>query len=357
MAEETDIGRPRQTLRDLGALRDHGLLVGGPADLGTVAERYAIAIPPAMAALVDPTDPGDPIARQFIPSAAEATTLPDEHADPIGDDANSPSPGLVHRYTDRVLIKAASVCPVYCRFCFRREMIGPDKGGPLSEHDLAAAIAYIARNPEIWEVIVTGGDPLVLSERRIADLGERISAIDHVKVVRWHTRVPAVAPETVTDGLADALARPLALGKAVYVSLHANHARELTPSARAACRRLQARGIAMVSQSVLLRGVNDTPGTLGNLMRAFVETGVRPYYLHMLDRAPGTSHFRVPLAEARDLMRALRGHLSGLCQPTLVIDIPGGHGKVVVGADDPVIEDDTAVLIDRHGRRHRYSLT
>ncbi|QFU18098.1 lysine-2,3-aminomutase-like protein [Microvirga thermotolerans] len=300
------------------------------AAIEKVAERYAIAISPAMARLIAPDDPEDPIARQFVPDAAELAATPEEREDPIGDLAHSPVEGIVHRYLDRVLLKAVHVCPVYCRFCFRREMVGPQGLGTLAPEALDRAFAYIAAHPEIWEVILTGGDPLVLSARRLAELMRRLSAIPHVKIVRVHTRVPVVEPERVDGGMIEALK---ASGKAVYVALHANHPRELTDAARAACARLADAGIAMVSQSVLLRGVNDDPDVLADLMRAFVEARVKPYYLHHPDLAPGTSHFRLSIEEGRALVASLRGRISGLCQPTYILDIPGGHGKAAIGPD------------------------
>jgi len=297
------------------------------ADLARVTQRYAIAITPEIAALIDRADPDDRIARQFVPDIAELTTSPDERADPIGDDAHSPVEGIVHRYPDRVLLKLVNVCAVYCRFCFRREMVGPGKQ-MLSPGKLDAALAYIAAHPQIWEVILTGGDPLVLSARRLGEVVRRIAAIDHVKIVRLHTRLPVVSPEKITPALVRALKAP---GKTTYVALHANHPRELTPSVRAACARIVDGGIPMVSQSVLLRGVNDDAATLEALMRAFVECRIKPYYLHHADLAPGTSHFRTTIEDGQALMRALRGRVSGLAQPTYVLDIPGGHGKVPVG--------------------------
>ena len=338
-----------QTLRSAQALAQAGLVSAErlPA-LEAVAARYAVAITPEMAALVE--DANDPIARQFLPDEAELTVLPEENGDPVGDFTHSPVEGVVHRYRDRVLLKPTHTCAVYCRFCFRREMVGPEGQGTLSADQLDAAFAYIAGAPEIWEVIVTGGDPFVLSPRRIADLMDRLAAVEHVKVVRFHTRVPAVDPSAVTDDLVAALKRT---DKAVYVALHANHARELTPAARAACARIIDAGIPMLSQTVLLRGVNDDPEALGGLMRAFVETRIRPYYLHQGDLAPGTSHLRVSVPEGQALMRDIRGRFSGLCQPTYVLDIPDGHGKVPVG---PTYLADGAVE-DPNGRAHAYPPT
>ena len=293
-----------------------------------VGGRYAISISPAMTDLIDRSDPDDAIARQFIPDIRELDRHPNETTDPIGDEAHSPVEGLVHRYPDRVLLKVASVCPVYCRFCFRREMVGPENGQALSEPQFIAALDYIRAHPDIWEVILTGGDPFVLSDRRVDEISKALAQIEHVKILRWHTRVPAVLPDRVTDELANALSAP---AKTVWVAVHANHPRELTPQARNACRILIRKGVSLVSQTVLLRGVNDDAETLAQLMRGFVETGIKPYYLHHPDLAPGTAHLRVSIDEGQALMRALRGRLSGIAQPTYVLDIPGGHGKVPIG--------------------------
>ena len=317
------------------------------AALKSVASRYAVAITPAVVDLIDSADPRDPIALQFVPDERELETHAEESADPIGDAAHSPVPGLVHRYPDRVLLKVVNACAVYCRFCFRREMVGPGRGA-LTGKSLAAALDYIAQAPKIWEVILTGGDPLVLPPRRLKDLMTRLAAIDHVKVIRLHTRIPVVAPERVTP----ALLRALRTGKATYIVLHANHPRELTEEARAACARVVDAGIPMLSQSVLLRGVNDDVETLGALMRALVECRIKPYYLHHADLAPGTAHLRTSIVEGQVLMRALRGRYSGLCQPQYVLDIPGGHGKSPIG---PIyLSADGSQITDFKGARHVY---
>ena len=339
-------------LRTPGDLVEAGLLPPERrAGIEPVAERYAIAVSPAMAALIDRSDPHDPIARQFVPDAAELAVLPEERRDPIGDLAHSPVEGIVHRYPDRVLLKTVHVCPVYCRFCFRREMVGPQGLGTLSPEAMDAAFAYIAAHPEIWEVILTGGDPLVLSPRRLDEIMGRLEAIDHVKIVRFHTRVPVVEPERIDDALIAALK---AGRKTAYVALHANHPRELTAAARVACARLVDAGIVMVSQSVLLKGVNDDPDTLAALMRAFVETRIKPYYLHHPDLAPGTGHFRLTIAEGQALVAALRGRISGLCQPTYILDIPGGHGKAVIGADAVREDSGGYTVLDFRGGEHAY---
>lgn len=323
-------------------------------DIETVTQRYALAITPDVAKLIDPADPEDPIARQFVPSAHELETTPEERADPIGDHAHTPVRGVVHRYPDRVLLKAVHLCPVYCRFCFRREMVGPQGDGMMTAEELEAAVAYIHSRGEIWEVILTGGDPLVLSPRRLREIMHGLATIPHVKIVRFHTRVPVVDPLAVNEDLVDALT---ASGKTTYIALHANHPRELTDAARSACARMIDRGIAMVSQTVLLKGVNDDPALLADLMRAFVETRVKPYYLHHPDLAPGTSHFRLDIAEGQRILAALRGRLSGLCQPTYVLDIPGGHGKAPLGECAIRAEDGAYRVTDFAGAEHVYPPT
>ena len=317
------------TLREATELVERGLVsVADLPALEKVASRYAIAVTPEVAALIDPDDPLDPIARQYIPSAEELVAQPIERADPIGDQARSPVSGIVHRYPDRVLFKLVNVCAVYCRFCFRRETVGPGKSTTLSEGAYQNALAYIRARSEVWEVILTGGDPLMLSPRRLAEVMADLARIDHVKVIRIHSRVPVAEPQRITDKMVAALK---VKGATTWVALHANHVRELTPNARAACAAIVDAGIPMVSQSVLLRGVNDDPETLEALMRGFVECRIKPYYLHHGDLAPGTSHLRTTLAQGQEIVRALRGRVSGLCQPDFVVDIPGGHGKVPAG--------------------------
>ncbi|MBR0937320.1 lysine-2,3-aminomutase-like protein [Bradyrhizobium jicamae] len=317
------------TLRQPHELVGAGLV--SPAalpELERVAARYAVALTPEIAALIDTADPDDPVARQFVPSAEELVEQPGENPDPIGDDAHSPVAGIVHRYPDRVLFKLVHVCAVYCRFCFRREMVGPGKATALSDEAYRKALDYIHAHPEVWEVILTGGDPLMLSPRRLSRIMSDLSRIDHVKIIRLHTRVPIADPGRVDPDMVAALRSD---GATTWIAIHANHPRELAPNERAACARLADAGIPLVSQSVLLRGVNDDAVTLEALMRAFVECRIKPYYLHHGDLAPGTAHLRTTIEAGQALMRGLRGRISGLCQPEYVLDIPGGHGKVPIG--------------------------
>ncbi|MBK1794629.1 lysine-2,3-aminomutase-like protein [Devosia sp. WQ 349] len=341
---------PARSIKSVAELQAAGFALN-VTGLDAVGDKYAIGITPAVAALIDPNDPNDPMARQFVPRVEELTTTPEERDDPIGDLAHSPVEGIVHRYPDRVLLKAVHVCPVYCRFCFRREMVGPQGLGTLTPAELDAAIAYIAEHEEIWEVILTGGDPLVLSPRRLRDLMERLAPIEHVKIVRFHTRVPVVEPERVDDAMVSALR---ASGKTTYLAVHANHPREFTAAAKTAFARLVEGGVALVSQSVLLAGVNDDFDTLAALMRGFVENRIKPYYLHHPDLAPGTGHFRVSVERGQELVAQLRGRLSGLCQPTYVLDIPGGHGKSPLAVSMAQLADQGHLVADWQGNVHQY---
>jgi lysine 2,3-aminomutase len=318
-----------------------------------VARLYALALTTDLAELVQPDDARDPIARQFVPSPAELGTEPQESTDPIGDEAHSPVAGIVHRYPDRVLLMPTHLCAVYCRFCFRRELVGRQRS--LTPAELATAIAYIRNHQQVWEVILSGGDPLILSPRRLKAIVDALGKIEHVKVIRVHTRVPVADPGRVTPALVEALK---ATGKATYVALHVNHARELGPKPRMACARLVDAGIPMLSQTVLLRGVNDDAASLGELMRSLVECRVKPYYLHHVDLAPGTAHWRTSIEQGQSIMRSMRGRLSGLCQPAYMLDIPGGHGKSPIGPSYLSATGNGASchyeIEDFQGRRHSY---
>ncbi|MCE9506855.1 MAG: lysine-2,3-aminomutase-like protein [Alphaproteobacteria bacterium] len=317
--------------------------------LTEVMARYAVAVTDEVMETINPGDPNDPVARQYLPSVEELNTTPQETADPIGDEVHAPVKGIVHRYPDRVLLKPVHVCSVYCRFCFRREKVGPGSEA-LSPTELEAALGYIRATPKIWEVIVTGGDPFVLSPRRLLMLMQELNKIEHVKVIRFHTRVPVADPLRVTQELVEALASE----KAVYVVLHCNHANELTDKVRAAAQLFLQSGIPLLSQSTLLRGVNDKAETLEELFRALTALRIKPYYLHHPDLAPGTSHFRLPLAEGQKLTAALHGRLSGIAQPHYVLDIPGGFGKIPAGSTWIEENDDGYTVTDYQGGKHTY---
>ena len=317
------ISSPKQrTLRTPQELVQAGLLPPEAlADAQAVATRYAIAVPPALAARIE--TPQDPLGLQFIPDAAELITAPHEDADPIADEALSPLPGIVHRYPDRALLKPLLACPVYCRFCFRREQVGPD-GGLLSPEELDAACAYIAARPAIREVILTVGDPLILSPRRLGDILRRLQAIPHVELLRIHSRVPVADPSLLNDALLAALD----IETPLYIAVHANHAREFSPAANAGLRHLSRLGLPLLGQSVLLKGVNDSEEALADLFRAMLRARVKPYYLHQLDPAPGTARFHVEPARGREILAGLRGRISGTAFPTYILDRPGGLGKI-----------------------------
>jgi lysine 2,3-aminomutase len=304
-----------------------------------------------MAALIGAGDPDDPIAAQFVPSGEELTVAAEERADPIGDERWSPVLGIVHRYPDRVLLKPTLLCPVYCRFCFRRETVGKTPA-MLDKAALERAYDYIRQRPEIWEVIVTGGDPLVLGPRRLAGIVQTLDAIAHIAVIRFHTRVPIVDPRRVTAQLVSALSAE----KALWVVVHANHPRELTPAAKKAVSRLVRAGIPVLSQTVLLHGVNDDARVLEGLFRGLVAMRVKPYYLHHPDLVAGTARFRTGIASGQRLVSALRGRVSGLCQPTYVLDIPGGYGKVPIAPCAVHAHDMSGewYLEDSAGERHSY---
>jgi lysine 2,3-aminomutase len=315
------------TLRSAPALLAAGLITPAALQEAAATEaRYAVAISPAMRALI--LTPDDPIGRQFIPDPAELVTASFESPDPIGDDALSPVKGVVHRYPDRALLKPLLICPVYCRFCFRREHVGPD-GGLLTDAELQAAYGWFAAHREVTEVILTGGDPLMLSPRRLREIIATLSAMPHVQTIRIHSRVPVADPERLTDELAAAMETD----RSMWLVVHANHAREFTQAAGAALRRIRALGIPLLGQSVLLRGVNDSSLALEALFRAMIAHRMKPYYLHQLDAAPGTARFHVPIKEGRALLEGLRGRVTGLAWPTYVLDIPGGYGKVPIGPD------------------------
>lgn len=319
--------------------------------IDAVGAQFSIALPAGLAALIDPADPDDPIARQFIPDPAELTRAEDELDDPIGDETHSPVRGLVHRYPDRVLFMPTMSCPVYCRYCFRRDRVGRAASAPTAD-DLEAAYRYIEDRPDIREVILTGGDPLSLSDARLGHVIKRLNTISHLNNIRIHTRVPVALPDRVTDGLIAALQSDIP----VWMALHTNHARELTEDVAAACDRLTRGGIPLLSQTVLLKGVNDSIDVLTDLMRRLIALKVKPYYLHHPDRARGTAKFRLTLAEGQALVAALRGNISGLCQPTYVVDIPGGHGKAPAQDVTPA-GDSTGQwnLRDFRGETHDYT--
>ena len=348
-----EVSHTSQTsIRSISEFADQGYLNAADyPQLERVAERFSVAITPQMLDLIEPGNPADPLAKQFVPDVLELQDHADELQDPIGDESHSPVTGIVHRYPDRLLLTPVRVCPVYCRFCFRREHVGSNADAMLSPDELQAALNYIREHDEVWEVILSGGDPLLMSPRRLQEIVTALEDIKHVKVIRIHTRVPVVDPTRISGQLINALK----CSKAVYVVLHSNHPNELSENAQQACALLVDNGIPMLSQTVLLKGINDNPATLETLMRTLVENRIKPYYLHHADRARGTSHFRTTIKEGQELMRELRGRVSGLCQPEYVLDIPGGYGKAPIGPDWLKANDDKGYTVtDYSSRQHQY---
>ncbi|MFW6050156.1 MAG: KamA family radical SAM protein [Myxococcota bacterium] len=306
---------------------------------------FPMAITPYYLGLCDPQDPDCPVRRQCVPRAEEAHEVAGDLRDPLGEEAHEVAPHLVRRYPDRALLLATDRCAVYCRFCTRSRMVGGGVGGDAEgagARSLAAlepAFAWLRAHPEVQDVIVSGGDPLVMSTKRIAAVLERLAAIDSVLYVRMATRAPVTIPQRVTDELCEALRRS---HPAVWVMTHFNHPKELTPEARAACARLVDHGLPVMNQTVLLRGVNDDDATLEDLFRGLVRARVRPYYLLQADPVRGTGHLRTPIATGIGIMERLQGRLSGIALPKLIVDTPGGRGKVPIGPD---------YVVHREGRR------
>lgn len=323
--------------------------------LDKVLEKFSLAIPETLQKGILASGTEGPLAKQFIPDEKELIILPNELKDPIGDTPHTPVKGIIHRYPDRCLFMPVSVCPVYCRFCFRREKVGKAKES-LTKKELEEAFQYIETHPAIWEVILTGGDPFILKPAQMGLLLQRLKIIPHVEVIRFHTRVPVVDPERISKEMVTVLktCRKGKQPKALYVLLHANHPSEFTPAALSACARIIDAGIPMLSQTGLFKGINDDPDTLAALMKIFVKNRIKPYYLHHADLAQGTSHFRTSIAEGQALLKALRGTYSGLCQPTYVLDIPGGHGKVPVGPHYLTEAKNHYDVEDYQGMMHAY---
>lgn len=335
-------------------LANQGLIPALEADeVDSIRQTFAVKVPPSYMASIKRNDASDPIWRTVIPTSEELTVREEELVDPIGDEEHTPVRGITHRYTDRVLFKPTHTCAVYCRFCFRRYAVGqPER--MLSRSEVAEAMAYIEQHTEIWEVIFSGGDPLTLSDGRLGGMLDRLRAIEHVKVIRFHTRVPVVLPSRVTEDLVEVLRGVDRPRKPVYIVTHINHVQEITPEVEQACELLVDHGIPLLNQSVLLRGTNDSRETMEALLRKLVEMRIKPYHLNHGDLARGTSHFRTTIAEGQALMKALRGRVSGLCQPTYVLDIPGGYGKVPIGPSYLAAGDEEWVVEDINGMLHPY---
>lgn len=302
-------------------------------------EKFSVAVTPHFAELMDPKDPRCPIRRQVVPREEEMLVSRGDMIDPCGEDADSPLPGLVHRYPDRVLLLALDACAAYCRYCTRSRLVSQGELDPLPRR-LDAIVAYLEQHAEVRDVLVSGGDPLLFSDDRLDDLLGRLRSVKHVEFLRLGSRVPGFLPQRITPQLAAILRR-----HRVWLSLHFCHPREITPDVAAACDLLADAGIPLGSQTVLLRGVNDDAATLKKLFHELLKVRVRPYYLYQCDPVVGTGHFRTSVRTGLDLMATLRGFTSGYAVPTYVIDAPGGGGKVP-------LQVETVLAYDADGTVH-----
>jgi lysine 2,3-aminomutase len=315
------------------------------------ARQLPTQITPYYASLLDPRDPHSPLRRTMVMTPAEFVRSEGETDDPLGEDGDLKAPGLVHRYPDRVLFLVTPLCPVYCRYCTRSRMVGDTAGHSLGVAQWTAAIEYIARTPVIRDVLLSGGDPLLLSDDRLQWLLSRLRAIKHVQLIRIGTKVPMVLPQRITP----ALTRMLKRYHPFWMSIHVMHPDELTPEVRRACGALANAGIPLGSQTVLAKGINDDVPTMTRLMHGLVQFRVKPYYLYQCDPVTGTAHFRTPVARSLQIVSGLRGHTSGYAVPTFAIDAPGGGGKIPVLPDSALKRDGNALLLRSFdGETYRY---
>jgi lysine 2,3-aminomutase len=317
--------------------------------LAMTHEKFAVAITPHFAELIDPDDPNCPIRRQVVPREEELLVGPGDMTDPCGEDHDEVVPGLVHRYPDRVLLLALDTCAAYCRYCTRSRLVSQGELDPLPRR-LDAVIAYLEAHTEVRDVLLSGGDPLLMSEDRLDEVLGRIRAIPHIEFVRIGSRVPSFLPQRITPELVAVLRK-----HRVWLSLHFCHAREVTPDVAHACDLLADGGIPLGSQTVLLKGVNDDVQALKDLFHALLKVRVRPYYLYQCDPVVGTGHLRTSVAKGIELISGLRGHTTGYAVPTYVIDAPGGGGKVPIQAETIVsYENGQALLRNWAGRTYSY---
>jgi lysine 2,3-aminomutase len=319
------------------------------AGLAASRELFRIGLTPYYASLMDLSHPSCPIRMQAIPRARECDVRAEELRDPLGEDSHNPAPSIVHKYPDRVLFLVVDRCGIYCRHCNRRRLVGGDE--PPTTADLEAGLEYIARTRRVRDVLLSGGDPLLLSTRRLAYLLGRLRAIEHVETIRIGTRLPVVCPMRIDAELCAALRA----NHPLFVNTHFNHVKELTPEARAACERLVDAGVPVGNQTVLLRGVNSSVRSLRALMRGLLRARVRPYYLFQGDTVVGTDHLRTPVEVAQQLYRGLRGWMNGMAVPMLVLDAPGGGGKVPIVPDYIEAIDEREVVVRTYrGERIAY---
>ena len=316
-------------------------------DQQAVASVYPFKISGYYAGLIK--SPGDAVWKQCMPTIRELDD-DEELSDPLAEVLLSPVPGLIHRYPDRVVLLVSNRCAVYCRFCMRKRHVGCGSDKVLDEKTLERALAYIAARDSIRDVILSGGDPLMLDDASLYTILSRLKAINHVRIIRIGTRIPVTLPDRVTPELCAMLQK----FHPMYINTHFNHPSEITPSSAQACDRLSCAGIPLGNQTVLLKGVNDTPAIMRELMTGLLELRVRPYYIHQMDLVKGTSHFRTPVKKGLEIIRSLRGHVSGMAVPHFVIDLPGGKGKVSLLPDQVEKEGEAYFLTTYQGERVAY---
>ena len=295
------------------------------AHLKECLQKFTMAITPYYAALMDRNDPSCPVRLQAVPRIQELHDDPSDLSDPLHEDVDSPVPGLTHRYPDRVLLLVTNICSMNCRHCTRRRLVG-DTDVDMPEEQIAKAIEYIRKTETVRDVLISGGDPLVLGDAQLESIIQRLRAIDHVEIIRIGTRTPVVMPQRITDSLVAMLKKY----HPVFINTHFNHAKEITAEARAACAKLADAGIPLGNQSVLLRGINDRTEVMKQLVHKLLTIRVRPYYIYQCDLSMGISHFRTSVDKGIEIIEALRGHTTGLAVPTFVVDAPGGGGKIPV---------------------------
>lgn len=308
--------------------------------------RFKMAITPHFASLMDKDDPTCPIRKQAVPVLGEFKVGKNDLHDPCGEEKDTVAPGLVHRYPDRVLLLITDTCAMYCRHCTRRRMVGC-KEGQLPESQFKEALLYISKNKKIRDVLISGGDPLLLSDDKLEHILHELHAIKHIEMIRLGTRLPVSLPQRITGSLCSILRQYQPL----YISIHFNHSKEISVETREACERLVDAGIPLGSQTVLLKGINDKPKTMINLMHNLLTIRVRPYYLYQCDLAPGTEHFRTPVSTGLKIIEAMRGHTTGYAIPTFVIDAPGGGGKVPINPDTVVSQNSRGVIVRNYQGR------
>jgi lysine 2,3-aminomutase len=308
-------------------------------DIALCLLRFRMAITPYFLSLIDPSDPSDPLRKQAVPVLAETETYPWEKADPLNEEGDSPVPAIVHRYPDRVLLLVTKCCATYCRHCTRRRLVG-EEDAALSDEELGQALDYIRSHKEIRDVLVSGGDPLTLSDERIESILAQIRSIPHVEIIRIGTRVPCTLPMRITDSLLSRLKKYHPL----WINTHFNHPKELTPEACQALGKLADAGIPLGNQSVLLKGVNDSPEIIKELCLGLVKARVRPYYLYQCDLSQGLEHFRTDVRLGIEIEKKLQGNITGFAVPKFVIDSPGGGGKVPINPEYVLSLDDDQVI-------------